>query len=106
MLDAVAQPHDAARERFGFNKFKRLPCGRLFVRFARVTHNRGDAREAVNGRLKRALGIRDAEECTVEVTRGHVSMIRSYLQALDLLDEIDVMTLTDTREDSVRQLFL
>ena len=66
----------------------------------------GIDREAVNGRLKRALGIRDAEECTVEVTRGHVSMIRSYLQALDLLDEIDVMTLTDTREDSVRQLFL
>ncbi len=57
---------------------------------------------AVTGRLRELLEIRDQNERTVCLAEAHVAEIREYLQLLDLVQEIDVVSLPNVGRRAAR----
>ena len=60
--------------------------------------------EAVTTRLRELLEIRNRDEQTIEITDTAASAIKEYLLELDIIREVDVVFLAETRERDKRIL--
>lgn len=55
--------------------------------------------EEVVGRVMNALSIKDPKSLSIRLDEGHVALIRSYLRALDLIADCDVIVFAEGRAE-------